>query len=181
MNASVTPWVTRDSAYLAEYSRQVTMPQLLTATQIVLNNSQSERWDSIIESIAKMQWLKRKWDGDCAIPPTGSLIASVIDLAKYLKSKDDLPPTRVSPIVDGGIALEWQVGNEFYHYEFFTPYIAEVFTSIPGTKPKYEEIDFKEIATSIRGSRTNQSRDQWSQPQPAPALLSRLNMCIAGF
>jgi len=92
--------------------------------------------------MAEMGRLERNWDGDCAVPPTGPLIASVIELAEHLKSKDGLPPTRVSPIVDGGIALEWQVGDEFYHVEFLTPDIAELFTSIPGTKPEYEEIDF---------------------------------------
>lgn len=181
MNASATPWVTRATAYLAGYSYQVPMPQLLAAPQSVIKDRQSERWDSVIECIAKMQWLKRNWDGDCAIPPTGSLITSVIELATHLKSKHAQPPTRVSPIVDGGIALEWQVGDEFYHYEFLIPYIAEAFTSIPGTQPKYEEIDFKYIVTSIRDSYTNQSRDQWSQSPTALALLSRPSLCIAGF
>lgn len=181
MTASVTPWVTPATEYLGGYSREVANPQLFATRQNISKDNQSERWASVIESIEKMQWLKRKWDGDCAIPPTGALIGSVIVFATHLKSRHVKPPTRVSPIVDGGVALEWQVGDAFYHFEFLVPYIAEAFTSIPGTPPKYEEIDFKHIATSIRDPNTNQSRDQWSQSQTIPALLSRLSMYIAGF
>lgn len=178
MNSNVTPWLTSGSAYQAGHAPQTVVLQLLTLPQ---DRAKDSKWDSVINSITNMQLLKSNWDGNGATPPSGSLIRSVIELATHLKSRHNLPPTRVSPIVDGGIALEWQVGDKFYHWEFLLPYLAEAFTSIPGAQPKFEEIDFKGISAKSRDSHTNQLRDKWIQPQTFQALLSRPSMCTAGF
>lgn len=177
MNTAVT---TRFTASPNGYSDRPAV-NLMVLSSNLSKNDQSDKWESAIDSIAKLQWLKRNWDGDRAKVPSESLVLSVVRYAKYLKSKNTPAPTRVSPIEDGGIALEWNVDGEFRHCEFLVPYIVETFTSIPGQPPRYEEIDFRAIFTPAYGEYKYQLSDKWSQLSNAPALLSRANMCTEGF
>lgn len=177
MNTAVTTWF---AASPNGYSDRPAVYLMAFGTNRN-KNDQSDKWESAIDSIAKMQWLKRNWDGDGAKVPSELLVLSVVDYANYHKSKNSPAPTRVSPIEDGGIALEWNVDGEFRHCEFMVPYIVEAFTSIPGKPPKYEEIDFRAIFTPAYGDYKNQLSDKWCQLSNAPALLSRANMCTGEF
>ena len=177
MNAAATTWF---AVSPSGHSDQPAV-YLMAFGSTHSKNDQSDKWESAIDSITKMQWLKRDWDGDGAKVPSETLVVSVVRYAKYLKSKNSPPPTRVSPIEDGGIALEWSGDGEFRHCEFMVPYIVEAFTSIPGKPPKYEEIDFRAIFTPLYGDYKNQLSDKWCQLSNAPALLSRANMCTEGF
>lgn len=103
-------------------------------------------WDSAIKTIDDMRHLKSGWGGACTKAIPYELVDSAVAVAKYLKAKGELAPTQVSPIEDGGVAMAWSDGDEFRHYEFLDPYIAEAFTWAPGSLANYEEIDFKGIA-----------------------------------
>ncbi len=177
MSAAITSWAT---VYQTDYLGKPNIHLMVFGSSGNKNN-QSDKWQAAIDSIFKMEWLKRGWDGEDAKVPTESLIHSVVGYANYHKSKNSPAPTRVSPIEDGGIALEWNVDGEFRHCEFMVPYIVEAFTSIPGKPPKYEEIDFRAIFTPAYGDYKNQLSDKWCQLSNAPALLSRANMCTEEF
>jgi len=177
MNAAATSWATvRRNGYLGK-----PVIHLMAFGSSGNKNNQSDKWSAVIDSILKMEWLKRGWDGEDAKAPSESLIYSVLCYANHHKLKNSPAPTRVSPIVDGGIALEWNIDGEFRHCEFIVPYIVEAFTSIPGQPPKYEEIDFRAIFTPAYGGYKNQRSDQWCQLSNTPALLSCANMCTEGF
>lgn len=100
------------------------------------------RWDSFIQSIDKMRWLRPNWDGPGTEGPTHTLVDSAIVLAKRLRDKHSPPPSRVAPGADGTVAMEWQTGGTYQQLEVSRPFVAELYIAPPGAPSTFTEIPF---------------------------------------
>lgn len=143
MNGLATTWPLRGA--MPEYVGPFDSYAFAPTNQIRASNADS--WDSIISKISKLKWLGCDWDGEGAIAPSEELVESAILLAKYLRSKRMLPPSRIMPGIDGAVAMEWQRVGEIEHLDIVRPYYLERYSSAPGRTPSYDEFDFRSLVS----------------------------------
>jgi len=113
-------------------------PSALSESSLVsldLSENWTGEWERLSDEIRAFLDLGEDWDGMGAIPPSESLVQSVLELTECLRGQGHPPVTRATTTPSGTIILEWQVGGDYVEVEVVSPYRSEWMFVPYGRKP----------------------------------------------
>ncbi len=100
-----------------------------------LSENWTGEWERLSDEIRAFLDLGEDWDGMGAIPPSESLVQSVLELIECLRGEGHPPVTRATATPSGTIILEWQGGGDYVEIEVVSPYCSEWMFVPYGRKP----------------------------------------------
>ena len=68
-------------------------------------------WRRVCDTLLGWWENPERLDDDEIEPPTRQVLERAMTAVADLQAKNDLPPLRVGPSVDGGVAFEWEKGD----------------------------------------------------------------------
>ena len=91
-----------------------------------------------IESLLQLGVIGEDWDGEGAAAPIPELIESALQLLRLPEFTDQLPiPSRVVPVNDGRIVLDFYLGKTYLSARIDSPGRARVMIVEPGQSPRF--------------------------------------------
>jgi hypothetical protein len=82
-------------------------------------------WVAIHRQLDTLAYLPDGWDGDNARAPDDELVTGVRELLAMLQRSDAPAPSRILPIQDGGVLIEWTTPDRYLEIEIEEPYCGE--------------------------------------------------------
>ena len=125
-------------AYAQSRHAWVQSPSALSESSLVafdLSENWTGEWERLGDEIRAFLDLGEDWDGMGALPPSESLVQSVLELIECLRGEGHPPVTRATTTPSGTIILEWQGGGDYVEVEVVSPYRSEWMFVPYGRKP----------------------------------------------
>ena len=110
----------------------------VSASGVGVKQDLQRKMRAAIEAILQMGTIGENWDGEGGAAPLPELIDSAISLVQSPEFIDRLPfPSRIVPVNDGRIALDFYVGKAYLSARIDAPGQARVMVIEPGSSPKF--------------------------------------------
>lgn len=77
-----------------------------------LENRIEKQWRAAVDDLLEIRRLESNWDGEGAVAPVPELVDAAIKIVK--QRMHGLPPSRIVPVNDGSISLEWEFGGGYF-------------------------------------------------------------------
>ncbi len=100
-------------------------------------------WLTMLRQFEALWSLQDGWDGDDAKAPTADLLGSVRILLDAFKEVAPAP-TRILPMQDGGVVIEWRSRGRYLEIEIEEPYCGEIMEIREGAKTKHDQLCWRE-------------------------------------
>ena len=135
-------------AYSPDYVSQSEMDSAskrsrASASTVGIYADTEAKWRRVIDTLLALRNLGPDWDGEGATAPFPEIVDSAITLIKMREFRDAMPgpPSRISPINDGRIVLEWQYFGCYQSIRFDSPSKAKSMFEAPGKAAEFSSLD----------------------------------------
>jgi hypothetical protein len=125
-----------DARWEKNYVAHPQSAERVTATGAWFSTEQMA-WVTVHRQFEALWYLQDGWDGDDARAPDDKLLAGVSELLAELQDGHAPAPSRILPILDGGILIEWTTPDRHLEIEIEEPYCGEIMDIREGAETEH--------------------------------------------
>jgi hypothetical protein len=117
-------------------------PRLARSPSLPISSIQSEadaKWRRSIDDLLELRQLAANWDGEGALAPLPELVDSAITFVR--EKRNPIPPSRIVPLNDGRVTLEWEAAGYYLSLRFESPCQGRVMSIQPDGSTGFFTID----------------------------------------
>jgi hypothetical protein len=125
-----------DARWEKNYVAHPQSAERVTATGAWFSTEQMA-WVTVHRQFEALWYLQDGWDGDDARAPDHELLTGASELLAELQERKAPAPSRILPIMDGGILIEWTTQDRHLEIEIEEPYCGEVMDIQDGVETEH--------------------------------------------
>ena len=111
-----------------------------TATSSSILQKTARRWKDSVDELLEIRGIADNWDGEGALAPSPELVDNAIEF--LVQRKCPVPPSRITPVNDGRITLEWDQDGSYVSLSFEAPYRARRTWVKPDGSVEFSEVNW---------------------------------------